>query len=140
MGYGAPAPVTSALVSDPEPTLTPLGLTDGELAQALGRYRLRLHALIRAVASTAPPDVRRDPLPALQELDALVDGDIRARAVPTDASRMSDVERAVLVPLLTRLKARLRLLAHGAPETQWIALLHAADEDVARAERTLVGH
>jgi ribonuclease D len=53
---------------------------------------------------------------------------------------MSEIERTVLVPLLARLQERLAGLTRTVPSRTWIPVLHAADEDVAHAERTLVRH
>ena len=123
-----------------EPPLTPLGLSPAELAQALGRYRLRLQALTHALASTTPMTLHNDAFPALEELGATIDVDIGARSAPTGQARMSELERAVLLPLLARLQARLATLQGSAPSRAWLPALHAADADVAHAERALAHH
>ena len=123
-----------------EPPLTPLGLSSAELAQALGRYRLRLHALTHALAATTPMTLHNDAFPALEELGATIDVDIGARSAPTGQARMSELERAVLLPLLARLQARLATLQGSVPSRAWLPALHAADEDVAHAERALAHH
>jgi len=120
-----------------EPPLTPLGLTSKELAQALGRYRLQLHALIRALGSGTPCALHAAASGALEDLDALIDVDAGARATPAGQARMSEVERSVLVPLLAQLHRRLAALARSAPSRDWIPLLQAADADVAQAEHAV---
>ena len=120
-----------------EPTLTPLGLTHAELASALGSYRSRLGALMRAVGEPAPMSLHSNAYPALEDLDAMIDVDLGARAASSGQARMTEVERTVLVPLLSRLHARLAQLAHGMPPKTWIPVLRDADEDVAASERAL---
>jgi hypothetical protein len=134
------APLPSLIRIPPELPLTPLGLTPAELAQALGRYRSRLHALIHALGSAAPMNLHNDAFPVLEDLSSMVDVDIGARSAPSGAARMSEVERAVLVPLLGRLHERLARLTRRMPARDWIPVLQAADEDFAYAERALVGH
>jgi hypothetical protein len=117
--------------------LTPLGLSHTELAQELGRYRLLLHALAHALASTAPMNLHNDAFPALEDLGAMLDVDIGARSAPSGQARMSELEREVLMPLLARLQQRLAGLTHSVPSRAWLPALHAADEDIAHAERAL---
>ena len=107
---------------------------------ALGQYRLHLHALIRALGSSAPMTLHHDAFPALEDLGAIIEVDAGARAAPSGAARMTEIERAVLVPLLTRLHGRLARLKQTLPSREWIPALHAADEDVAHAERALAHH
>jgi hypothetical protein len=136
-GARALRPVASPVHASREQTLTPLGLSPAELAQALGRYRLRLHALIGALHAGAPISLDNDALPALEELGALIDVDIGARSASIGQARMSEVERRVLVPLLARLDERLAVLRPTVPARNWLPILHSADEDVAHAERAL---
>jgi hypothetical protein len=77
---------------------------------------------------------------ALEDLGAMIDVDIGARAAPSGQARMSEVERAVLLPLLARLHGRLAALMRSAPARDWIPVLRGADEDIALAERALAGH
>jgi hypothetical protein len=117
--------------------LTPLGLSSAELAQALGRYRLRLHALVHALASSAPMTLHNDAFPALEDLGAMIEVDLGARSAPSGQARMSELERAVLLPLLARLQARLAGFSGSVPSRAWLPALQAADEDIAHAERAL---
>jgi hypothetical protein len=136
-GARAVCPVASPGQTSREPTLTPLGLSPAELAQALGRYRLRLHALIGALHADAPISLDNDALPALEELGALIEVDIGARSASIGQARMSEMERLVLVPLLARLEKQLAVLRPTVPSRNWLPILHTADEDVAHAERAL---
>jgi hypothetical protein len=120
-----------------EHPLTPLGLSAAELALALGRYRIQLHALARALDSAAPMTLHNDAFPALEDLAAMLDVDIGARTAPSGQARMSELERAVLVPLLTRLRTQLAGLPQTLPSRAWLPALQAADEEVAHAERAL---
>lgn len=81
-----------------------------------------------------------DAFPALEELGATIDVDTGARATPSGQARMSEIERVVLLPLLARLQQRLAGLVGTVPSRDWLAALHAADEDIAHAERALAGH
>jgi hypothetical protein len=130
-------PVASPGHASREPTLTPLGLSPAELAQALGRYRLRLRALIGALDSGTPMSLDNDALPALEDLGALIEVDIGARSASIGQARMSEVERLVLVPLLARLDKVIAVLRPSVPSRDWLPMLHTADEDVAHAERAL---
>jgi hypothetical protein len=133
-------PVASAQTLVLERALTPLGLSPAELAQALGRYRLRLRALIHAIGATSPLTLHNAAFPALDDLGAMLDVDVGARSAPSGQARMTELERAVLVPLLTRLQSRLAGLPHGVPSAAWLPALNAADEDIAHAERALAHH
>jgi hypothetical protein len=124
----------------PEPPLTPLGLTPAELAQALGRYHLRVRALIQALGSAAPASLHHEGFAELEDLGAVIDVDLGSRAAPRGAMRMSEVERTVLLPLLGRLRDRLALLTRNLPSRDWLALLKAADDDIAAAERAIDSH
>ena len=73
----------------------------------------------------------------LEDLGAMLEVDIGARAAPSGAARMSELEREVLVPLLTRLHSQLAGLTRTVPTRAWLTALQAADEDVAVAERAL---
>ena len=84
--------------------------------------------------------LHNDAFPALDDLGAMLDVDIGARAATSGQARMSELERAVLVPLLTRLHGRLAALTHTMPSRAWLPALQAADEDIAHAERTLAHH
>jgi hypothetical protein len=72
-----------------------------------------------------------------EDLGAMLEVDIGARAAPNGAARMSELEREVLVPLLTRLHSHLAGLTRTLPSRAWLPALQAADEDIAFAERTL---
>jgi len=85
-------------------------------------------------------NLHNDAFPALEDLGSMIAVDIGARASPSGAARMSELERAVLLPLLTGLHDRLAALTRTDPSPAWIPVLRAADEDVALAERTLAGH
>lgn len=82
-------------------------------------------------------NLHNDAFPALETLDAIVEVDSGARAAPTGEARMSEVERAVLVPLLARLRWRLAGLSRTVPSRDWLPILRAADDDIANAERAL---
>jgi len=82
-------------------------------------------------------NLHNDAFPVLEDLAAMLDVDIGARSAPSGASRMSEVERSELVPLLTRLHERLAALRRSVPSRDWVPVLHAADEDVAHVERAL---
>jgi hypothetical protein len=84
--------------------------------------------------------LHNDALPALEELGAMVEVDIGARSASVGQARMSEVERRVLVPLLAQLEQRLAGLRPSLPSRDWLPVLHAADEDVAHAERSLARH
>ncbi len=75
--------------------------------------------------------------PALEDLGAMIDVDRGARSAPSGQARMSEVERAVLVPLLTQLHAHLAGLTQSLPSRAWLPVLQAAEEDIARAEHAL---
>jgi hypothetical protein len=79
--------------------------------------------------------LHNDAFPALEDLGAMVDVDLGARSAPSGQARMTELERAVLVPLLTRLHQRLAGLTHTVPSRTWLPALQAADEDIAQAER-----
>ncbi len=94
-GWGGADPRRSVTARRPEPPLTPLGLSPAELAQALGRYRLRVGALIQALDSAAPVNLRHEGFAELEDLGAVIDVDLGSRATPSGAARMSEVERRV---------------------------------------------
>ena len=75
--------------------------------------------------------------PALEDLGSTIDVDFGARTSQHGKTRISEIERAVLVPLLQRLQAQLAPLRSGRPSRDWIPLLQAADDEVAAAERAL---
>jgi hypothetical protein len=85
-------------------------------------------------------NLHNDAFPVLEDLGALIDVDIGARAAPSGQARMSEVERAVLLPLLTRLHARIVALTRSLPSRDWIPVLRAADADLAHAERAIAHH
>jgi hypothetical protein len=85
-------------------------------------------------------NLHNDAFPVLEDLGALIDVDIGARAAPTGQARMSEVERAVLLPLLTRLHERIAALTRSLPSRDWIPVLRAADADLAHAERAIAHH
>jgi hypothetical protein len=120
--------------------VTPLGLSHAELAHALGRYRVRLQALVDALAAATPMTLHNEAFAALEDLGAMIDVDIGARAAPSGQARMSELERAVLVPLLAQLRARLAGLTQTVPSRDWLPVLNAADADIGRAERSVAAH
>jgi len=85
-------------------------------------------------------NLHNDAFPALEDLGAMLDVDIGARAAPSGQARMSEIERSVLLPLLGRLQGRLAALMRSDPSRDWIPVLQGADEDLAHAERALAGH
>jgi len=117
--------------------VTPLGLSHQELVQALGHYRLQLHGLIRSLDQGKPAYLLDATHQALDELTVELEVDLGARAASAGAERMTRIEREVLVPLLRHLHRELAKLGRGVPPPTWRAALHAADEHVAAAERTL---
>jgi len=117
--------------------VTPLGLSPQELAQALGRYRLRLHGLIRSLDQGQPTYLHDATYQALDELTVDLEVDLGARASSAGAERMTRIERDVLVPLLRHLHRELAKLGRGVPPPAWRTTLHAADAHVAVAERAL---
>jgi hypothetical protein len=137
MGEAGPGRLASTRPVASEPPLTPLGLSHAELAQALARYRLRLHALVHVLGSAAPMNLHNDAFPALEDLGSTIDVDLGARATHSGKARMSEIERQVLLPLLAQLQQRLALLTRTVPSRDWIPVLQAADDAVAHAERTL---
>ena len=92
------------------------------------------------VGPAAPLNRNNEALPALEDLGAMIEVDIGARAASAGQARMSEVERRVLVPLLVQLEKRLTGLGPSLPSRDWLAALHGADEDVAHAERDLARH
>ncbi len=140
MGHRGSAPYRLADARLAEAALTPLGLSSAELSGALARYRLRLGLLIQAVSSDKPMTLQNDALPALGDLEAMIEVDIGARSESIGQARMSEVERRVLVPLLVQLGRRLTGLGPSVPCRDWLPVLHGADEDVARAEQALTRH
>ncbi len=74
---------------------------------ALRRYRLRLRALIAALASDEPTSRHNAPVPALEDLGVTIETDIGAHAAIVGQARMSQVERRVLVSPLVRPEKRL---------------------------------
>lgn len=120
--------------------MTPLGLTPAELARALGRYRLRLRALLVSLEGPAPTNLHDGAYSALEEFGTTVDVDLGARSAPCGEARMSEVERTVLMPLLARLHERIARVAHSAPPPAWITELRAADADLAASETALARH
>lgn len=94
---------------------------------------------MHALGSAAPMNLHNDAFPALEDLGAMLEVDMGARAAPSGQARMSEVERAVLLPLLGRLHGRLAALMRSDPSRDWIPVLEGADEDIAHAERALVG-
>lgn len=121
-------------------TVTPLGLSQQELAQALGRYRLGLHALIHAVPHDRVVFAGADSLRILEELSQKVEVDRGARESAAGGERMTPVERDHLVPLLDYLHRELTGLSRHLPTDEWLAKLRAADEHVATLERRLAHH
>jgi hypothetical protein len=130
-------PVRNVAGLSPEAELTPLGLTPPELAHALGRYRLSLHALLAELDGPGPVNLHNGAYSALEEFGTTVDVDLSARSAPCGDARMSEVERRVLMPLLMRLHARIARVARGAPPVAWLGELQAADADVAASETAL---
>ncbi len=84
--------------------------------------------------------LHNEALPALGDLEAMIEVDIGARSESIGQARMSEVERRVLVPLLVQLERRLTGLGPSVPSRDWLPVLHGADEDVARAEHALTRH
>ena len=117
--------------------MTPLGLTPAELSRALGRYRQRLRASLRALEVPAPANLHEGTSAALEEFGTTVDVDLGARSAPIGEARMSEIERTVLMPLLVRLHERFARVAHGASPPAWEEALQAADADVAASEAAL---
>ena len=117
--------------------MTPLGLSRHELAQALGRYRLRVHALIHALDQGRAGYVHTATYGALEELTQALEVDLEVRRTDPGRDRMSRVESDVLVPLLVRLHHDLGRVQITPPSRHWLTTLRAADEYVAEAERAL---
>ena len=92
---------------------------------------------MNALRAPGPMSAQNAAFPALDDLGATIDVDFGARASQHGKSRMSEIERMVLVPLLQRLHVQLAPLRSGRPSRDWIPLLQAADDEVAAAERTL---